>query len=69
MCTKSQQNLLDSMVLGSRLSFQFFRQKTWFLGNNRVFCKFFYDEVLHCLISIIESKENQTKSPDFMSTT
>ena len=28
-------NLLNSMVLGACQSFQFFKQKTWFLGNNR----------------------------------
>ena len=27
--------ILSSMVVGARQSFQFFWQKTWFLGNNR----------------------------------
>ena len=27
------------MVVGARQSFQFFRQKTWFLENNRAFSK------------------------------
>ena len=27
--------ILNSMVVGAGQSFQFFRQKTWFLGNNR----------------------------------
>ena len=27
--------LLNSVVVGGRQSFRFFRQKTWFLGNNR----------------------------------
>ena len=27
--------ILKSMVVGACQSFQFFRQKTWFLGNNR----------------------------------
>ena len=27
--------ILNSMVVGARQSFQFFRQKPWFLGNNR----------------------------------
>ena len=27
--------ILNSMVVGAPQSFQFFRQKTWFLGNNR----------------------------------
>ena len=30
-CVKFQQKLLNSMVVGVRQSFQFFRQKTWFL--------------------------------------
>ena len=32
---KRVQTKLNSMVVGARQSFQFFRQKTWFLGNNR----------------------------------
>ena len=27
--------ILNSVVVGARQSFQFFRQKTWYLGNNR----------------------------------
>ena len=27
--------ILNSMVVGAPQSFQFFRQKTWFLGNNK----------------------------------
>ena len=34
-CAKCQQKKLNSMVVGARQSFQFSRQKTWFLGNNR----------------------------------
>ena len=30
------------MVVGARPSFQFFRQITWFLGNNRALSKFRY---------------------------
>ena len=33
-CAKFQQEILNSMVVGARQSFQFFSQKTWFLGNN-----------------------------------
>ena len=32
---KFQQKILNSKVVGARQSFQFFRQKTWFLINNR----------------------------------
>ena len=45
------------MVVGARQSFQFFRQSTWFLKNNRVLPKFFHG-ILHHLISIIEFKKN-----------
>ena len=30
------------MVVGARHSFQFFRQKTWFLENNRALSKYLY---------------------------
>ena len=42
------------MVVGARQSFQFFKQKTWFLENNRALCKFLYG-VSHYLISITKS--------------
>ena len=32
---KTSAKNINSMVVGARQSFQFFRQKTWFLGNNR----------------------------------
>ena len=32
---KFSKKILNFMVVGARQSFQFFRQKTWFLGNNR----------------------------------
>ena len=35
MCAKFQQKILKSMVVGASQSFQFSRQKIWFLGNNR----------------------------------
>ena len=38
------------MVAGARQSFQFFRQKTWLLGNNRGYPSFRY-QILHKLIS------------------
>ena len=33
--TKFQQEILKSMVVGAPQSFEFFKQKAWFLGNNR----------------------------------
>ena len=52
-CTKFQQKILNSTVVGARQSFQFFRQITWFLGNTRALSKFKY-WILHQLISIIK---------------
>ena len=37
---KFQRKLLNSMVVGARQGFQFFRQITWFLRNNRVLIRF-----------------------------
>ena len=34
------------MVFGARQTFQFFKQKTWFIENNRPLSKYFYD-ILH----------------------
>ena len=45
------------MVVGARQSFQFFRQKAWFHGNNSPLPKFRY-RILHNLISITELKKN-----------
>ena len=41
-CAKFQQKILNSVVVGDRQSFLFFRQKTWLLGNNRNLPKFRY---------------------------
>ena len=41
------------MVIVARQSFQFFKQITWFPGNNRALCKSKY-RILHNLISIIK---------------
>ena len=35
MCAKFKQEILKSVVVGAPQSFQFFRQKNRFLGNNR----------------------------------
>ena len=42
------------MVVGARQNFQFFKQKTWFLENNRAMSEFLYG-ILHYLITIIKS--------------
>ena len=39
---KIQQKILNSVVVGACQNFQFFRQKTSFLENNRAFSKFLY---------------------------
>ena len=49
-----QQKILNSLAVEARKSFQFFRQKTWFIENNRALFEFLY-EVSHYLISIIKS--------------
>ena len=38
------------MVVGARQIFQFLRQLTWFLVNNKVISKFRY-EILHLVLS------------------
>ena len=48
---KFQQKLIQSLVVGARQSFQFFRQNTWFLENNRELPKFLCC-ILHYLIII-----------------
>ena len=42
--------MVNFMVAEARQSFQFFRQITWFLGNNRAMSKFRY-RILYNLIS------------------
>ena len=58
MCAKFQQKLLKSMVVGARQSFQFFRQNTWFLKNNRALSKFLYG-ILYYLIIIVVGLQSQ----------
>ena len=52
------------MVVGARKSFQFFRQITWFLGNNSALSNF-KNLILHYLISIIKLKNNWSVKPNF----
>ena len=47
---------------GPQQNFQFFRQMTWFLGNNRALYKF-KDWILHYLISAIKLKNNWSVKP------
>ena len=35
MCAKISAKKLNTMVVGACQSFQFFKQKAWFFGNNR----------------------------------
>ena len=65
---KFQQKILNSMVVGARQSFKFFRQITWFLGNKRSLHKFKY-WILHHWISIIKLPNNSSVKPNFMLTT
>ena len=66
---KIPNTLLQTLVSRKRVknieacqTFQFFRQKTWFLKSNRACFKFLY-EISHYLISIIKSKQNQSIRP------
>ena len=52
------------MVVGARQNFQFFRQITWFLGNNRALFKFRYRIFRH-LIRIIKVLKNQSVKANF----
>ena len=53
MRAKFWQKILNSMVVAARQIFQFFRQTTWFLENNRALSKILYG-IFHYLISIIK---------------
>ena len=52
------------MVFRSRQRFQFFRQMTWFLGNNRALPKFRY-RILHNLTSITKLQKNHSIKANF----
>ena len=54
---KFQQKILKSMVFKARQSFQFFREKTWFLPNNRGLPLFRY-QTLQNLISTTKLLKN-----------
>ena len=56
------------MVVVVRQSFQFFKQITWCLGNNRALSKFRY-RILHNLISITKSQKNDFVKANFKLTT
>ena len=51
MCVKFQQKLSNSLIVEACESFQFFRQNTWFLKNNKALSQFSYG-ILHYLIRI-----------------
>ena len=53
------------MGVGARQSFQFFRQTTWLLKNNRALSKFRY-RILHYLLIIIKLQSNSSVKPNFM---
>ena len=44
-----QQKILNTTVVGTRQEFQFFRQITWFLRNNRALSKFRYRILLYLI--------------------
>ena len=55
------------MVLRACQSFQFSRQITWFLRNNRAFSEF-KQWILHYLISVIKLQNNQSVKCNFILT-
>ena len=56
------------MVVGARQNFQFFRQITWFLRNNKAFSKF-RQWILYNLISIIKLSKDHSVKGNFKLTT
>ena len=50
-CAKFQQKILNSMVVGVSQSFQIFRQKTWFLEDDRVLSKLLYGLSYYLVLS------------------
>ena len=46
-CAKFQQKLLNSLLVGTRQSFQSPKQNTWFLENRRALSKFLYGILLY----------------------
>ena len=56
--------LLNSMVVEARQSFQFLRQNTWFLENNRALSKFLYG-ILYYLIIITKLLKKSVHKSQF----
>ena len=56
--------MLNCRAVGTRHSFQVFRQNTWFLKNNRVLYKIF-NGILHYLISTIKLQRSQSVKTNF----
>ena len=50
---KRVQKILNCRIVGTRQSFQIFRQNTWFFENNKALSKFLYG-ILHYVINIIK---------------
>ena len=63
-CAKLQQKLSESMVVGACQSFQFSRQNTCFLQNNRALSRFLYT-VFHWLISITKLYKKSVHKTQF----
>ena len=55
---KISEKNIKSMVVGARQSFRFFRQKSWFFGNNRLnLISIKHNLIEHNLISITKLKK------------
>ena len=55
------------MVVESCQSFQFFRQSTWFLENNKALSKFLCGILIHLVLQ--NYKKNQSLNPNSILTT
>ena len=56
------------MVVRDRQSFQFFKQNTWFLEDNRALSKFLHG-ILHYQLVLPNYKKNHSIKPNFILTT
>ena len=61
---KFQQKILYSITVRACQSFQFFRQNTWFLENNRVLSNFL-NGILHYLISVTKLWKKSVRKIQF----
>ena len=59
-----QRKILNFMLVGACQNFQFFKETTWFLGNNRDLFKFSH-QILRNLSRIIEIEKHSVHKSKF----